>query len=103
MLETHELADDLDVGEIGRRDLSGDGTLLNDHDALRERGYEVEVLLNQNDGEIRPLLSQRRQRVDDLVDPLTSPCVAYSASKAAVNQLTQSIAGRSLAAVVRRS
>jgi hypothetical protein len=68
MGEADELADDRDVGKVGGGDFARNRALLDDHHPLRQRGDEIQILLDQHDGKAGALALQRRQRVDDLVD-----------------------------------
>src|ERR1700712_2544710 len=62
-----ELVEHRRVGDDLGRDLARDGALLQDQDALRQRSNEVEVLLDQQDGEAA-LLGNALQGVDDFID-----------------------------------
>src|SRR5207244_13158969 len=65
--DTDEFADQSWIAEFGRRYFPGDRPLLDDKDALRQRGDEVEILLDQDHRE--PALgAQPLQGLDDLVD-----------------------------------
>src|SRR3954447_9843533 len=65
--DTDKLSDQTCIGEITRLHFPGDRALLNDENALRQRGDELEILLDQDHGE--PALgAQPLQRFDDLVD-----------------------------------
>src|SRR5450755_1793307 len=64
---TDKLSNQTRIGEIARLHFPGDRALLNDENALRKRGDEIEILLDQDHGEpaggAQPL-----QGFDDLVD-----------------------------------
>src|ERR1700748_2464247 len=63
---TDKLSDKACFAKIARRDFAHDHALLNDEDALRERGDEIEILFDQDHGE--PAFgAQPQQGFDDLV------------------------------------
>src|SRR6266403_2589391 len=55
------------IAEFARRYFPGNGPLLDDQDALRERGDEIEILFDQNHCKPAPG-PQTLQGLDDLVD-----------------------------------
>src|SRR5712664_3504713 len=65
--ESDKFSDKTWVAEIARLHLPGDRALLNDENPLRERGDEIEILLDQDHGE-SALIAQPQQDLDDLVD-----------------------------------
>ena len=65
--EAGEFFDQRRVGGLGAGDLARDGAFLDQQDAVRERGDEVEALLHEDDGDPGALV-ERLQEVHDLVD-----------------------------------
>src|SRR6202035_2906954 len=65
--DSDKFSDETGIAEIARLHFPGDGAFLNDENPLRERGDEVEILLDQDHGEAA-LLAQPLQGLDNLVD-----------------------------------
>src|ERR1700738_3880222 len=65
--DSDEFADETCVAEIARLHFPGDHAFLNDEDPLRERGDEVEVLLDQDHGEAA-VVAEPLQDLDNLLD-----------------------------------
>src|SRR5260370_24558244 len=65
--DADEFPDEACIAEIARLHLPGDHAFLNDEDPLRERGDEVEVLLDQDHGEAA-VVAQPLQDLDNLLD-----------------------------------
>ena len=62
-----KFSDQACIAEFARRHFPGNGSLLDNQDALRERGDEIEILFDQNHRE--PAFGpQPLQGLDDLVD-----------------------------------
>src|SRR5664279_1287961 len=65
--DSDKFADQACVRQIVRPQFPGNGAFLNDEDPPRERGDEVEVLLDQDHGEAA-LVAQALQHLDNLFD-----------------------------------
>src|ERR1700761_1159557 len=65
--DSDKFADETCVAEIARLHFPRDRAFLNDENPLRERGDEVEILLDQDHRE-PAVVAQPQQDLDDLVD-----------------------------------
>ena len=67
MTASDELADELGIGELGRRDLASDAASLDDEHPRAQRRDEVEILLDQDETQAATL-PQPAQGVRDEID-----------------------------------
>src|SRR5258708_39831452 len=65
--DADELADQVGIGQVLGGHLAGDAALLDDQHARRQRADEIEVLLDQHDGQAAAV-TQAPQALDDLLD-----------------------------------